>query len=123
MYFGNRSKYYLQAYGEVIWFGGRVTALTLLSFFFMVRGSPSACAWGISNFRQVLSSIIAAWSDVSSAISDSLPAVSDGASFASLQGMASVVHKLNVGYLWMLTNCLTSAAYVSAYITANVADF
>ena len=27
----------LQAYGEVIWFGGRVTGLTLVSFFFMVR--------------------------------------------------------------------------------------
>jgi len=26
-----------QAYGEVIWFGGRVTGLTLVSFFFMVR--------------------------------------------------------------------------------------
>jgi len=26
-----------QAYGEVIWFGGRVTALTLVSFIFMVR--------------------------------------------------------------------------------------
>ena len=26
-----------QAYGEVLWFGGRVTGLTLVSFFFMVR--------------------------------------------------------------------------------------
>jgi hypothetical protein len=26
-----------QAYGEVIWFGGRVTALTFVSFIFMVR--------------------------------------------------------------------------------------
>jgi GDP-mannose transporter len=26
-----------QAYGEVLWFGGRVTALTLVSFIFMVR--------------------------------------------------------------------------------------
>lgn len=25
-----------QAYGEVLWFGGRVTALTLVSFIFMV---------------------------------------------------------------------------------------
>lgn len=25
-----------QAYGEVLWFGGRVTGLTLVSFFFMV---------------------------------------------------------------------------------------
>lgn len=27
----------LQAYGEVIWFGGRVTGVTLVSFIFMVR--------------------------------------------------------------------------------------
>jgi hypothetical protein len=30
-----------QAYGEVLWFGGRVTALTLVSFVFMVRSSGS----------------------------------------------------------------------------------
>ena len=29
-----------QAYGEVLWFGGRVTGLTLVSFFFMVRTVP-----------------------------------------------------------------------------------
>jgi len=28
-----------QAYGEVLWLGGRVTALTLVSFIFMVRNS------------------------------------------------------------------------------------
>lgn len=26
-----------KAYGEVIWFGGRVTALTFVAFIFMVR--------------------------------------------------------------------------------------
>jgi hypothetical protein len=31
----NRPRY-LKAYGEVIWFGGRVTGLTFVSFIFMV---------------------------------------------------------------------------------------
>ncbi|KAF8159758.1 GDP-mannose transporter [Crassisporium funariophilum] len=85
----------LIAYGEVIWFGGRVTALTFVSFIFMV-----------------ISSVIAAWSDVSSVLSGSVPAVSTGVSLNSLQTFAGAVRGLNVGYFWMLLNCLTSAAYV-----------
>jgi len=77
-----------QAYGEVLWFGGRVTALTLVSFIFMV-----------------VSSLVAAWSDVSQA-SPSVP--------GSLGSVASFVTNLNVGYFWMFANCLTSAAYVLA---------
>jgi GDP-mannose transporter len=87
----------LIAYGELIWFGGRVTALTFVSFIFMV-----------------ISSVIAAWSDVSSALSGSIPAVSTGVSFASLQTLAGAVRGLHVGYFWMFTNCLTNAAYVLA---------
>jgi len=78
----------LIAYGEVLWFGGRVTALTLVSFIFMV-----------------VSSVIAAWSDISHA-SHSTP--------AGLNSVTSVVATLNVGYFWMGANCLTSAAYVLA---------
>jgi len=85
----------LIAYGEVIWFGGKVTALTFVSFIFMV-----------------ISSTVAAWSDVSTALSDSLPAVSTGVSANTLQSLAGAVRGLNVGYFWMLVNCLTSAAYV-----------
>ncbi|CAA7269274.1 unnamed protein product [Cyclocybe aegerita] len=85
----------LIAYGEVIWFGGRVTALTFVSFIFMV-----------------ISSMIAAWSDVTSALSGSLPAVGTGISLDSLRSVAGAVRGLNVGYFWMLVNCLTSAAYV-----------
>ncbi|KJA25683.1 hypothetical protein HYPSUDRAFT_37112 [Hypholoma sublateritium FD-334 SS-4] len=85
----------LIAYGEVIWFGGRVTGLTFVSFIFMV-----------------ISSIIAAWTDVSSGIADSVPAVGTGASLSNLQTLAGAVQGLNVGYFWMLVNCLTSAAYV-----------
>ncbi|KAI0319620.1 hypothetical protein OF83DRAFT_1054653 [Amylostereum chailletii] len=79
----------LIAYGEVIWFGGRVTALTLVSFIFMV-----------------VSSVIAAWSDVSSAVTVVAPGT------GSLEAVTGAVQSLNVGYFWMLANCITSAAYV-----------
>ncbi|KAJ7636023.1 hypothetical protein DFH06DRAFT_1100009 [Mycena polygramma] len=85
----------LIAYGEVIWFGGRVTGLTFISFIFMV-----------------ISSMIAAWTDVSGALGDSMPTGSTGISTASLQMVKGVVRNLNIGYFWMLVNCLTSAAYV-----------
>jgi len=83
----------LIAYGEVIWFGGRVTALTLVSFFFMV-----------------LSSIIAATADASTT------GDLEGASsvLIDLPHVTSVVRNLNVGYFWMMVNCATSAAYVLA---------
>ncbi|KAF9914997.1 GDP-mannose transporter into the lumen of the Golgi [Lobosporangium transversale] len=69
----------LIAYGEVLWFGSRVTPLMLLSFLIMV-----------------LSSVIAGWSDFSS--------------FAS--GNPSDLIHLNIGYIWMAINCLSSAGYV-----------
>lgn len=40
-------EYFMQAYGEVLWFGGRVTALTLASFGLMVcylRSVPTVVA-------------------------------------------------------------------------------
>ncbi|KAF7309603.1 GDP-mannose transporter [Mycena indigotica] len=85
----------LIAYGEVMWFGGRVTRLSLLSFGFMV-----------------FSSVIAAWDDVSGALADSMPSASSGISPTSLQTMKSVVNNLNIGYFWMFVNCFSSAAYV-----------
>ncbi|PCH44414.1 UDP-galactose transporter [Wolfiporia cocos MD-104 SS10] len=83
----------LIAYGEVIWFGGRVTGLTLVSFLFMV-----------------LSSIIAAWADISDALAAGDPAVAE--SVGALATMKGVVTSLNVGYFWMFVNCATSATYV-----------
>jgi len=86
----------LIAYGEVIWFGGRITSQTLMSFVLMV-----------------LSSIVAAWTDVNS-VSDAA-VESAGASFGiGLELLSSLVQKLNIGYVWMLLNCLASAAYVLA---------
>ncbi|ODQ66756.1 GDP-mannose transporter [Nadsonia fulvescens var. elongata DSM 6958] len=76
----------LIAYGEVIWFGGAVTPMALVSFLIMV-----------------LSSVVAAWADISSALSTSAT--------TSLSN-ASAVSSLNAGYIWMFTNCFSSAAYV-----------
>ncbi|KAI0819653.1 UDP-galactose transporter [Trametes gibbosa] len=83
----------LIAYGEVIWFGGRVTGLTLVSFILMV-----------------VSSVIAAWADISDALAIGDPAVAEAVN--RLAAVGGVVSKMNIGYLWMFLNCGTSAAYV-----------
>jgi len=76
----------LIAYGEVLWFGGSVTGLALFSFGLMV-----------------LSSIVAAWADIRTAIS----------SYGHDAGQATeALSTLNAGYIWMLVNCLSSALYV-----------
>ncbi len=64
---------------------------------------------------QVISSIIAAWSDVSSAFSASFPATSSGVGTLALKSAADALKGLNAGYFWMFLNCLTSAAYVSVH--------
>ena len=76
----------LIAYGEVLWFGGSVTGMALFSFGLMV-----------------LSSVIAAWADIQHALQNYGQA-SDEAS--------AKVSTLNAGYMWMLFNCVCSAAYV-----------
>ncbi|QMW25334.1 hypothetical protein G4B84_000579, partial [Aspergillus flavus NRRL3357] len=72
----------LIAYGEVLWFGGSVTGLTLFSFGLMV-----------------LSSIIAAWADIKHAVESS-------------GDTSAQVSTLNAGYIWMLINCLCTSSYV-----------
>ena len=52
--------------------------------------------------------MIAAWADVSSIMINKSPA----ARFEPLHGVSDVMDHLNIGYLWMLINCITSAAYV-----------
>ncbi|WVQ72691.1 GDP-mannose transporter 2 [Cryptococcus sp. DSM 104548] len=88
----------LIAYGEVLWFGGNVTPLTLVSFFLMVG-----------------SSIIAAWSDISSTLArmSAGMAVVDPTSGADVPLVAQgALGGFNVGYAWMAINCAASAAYV-----------
>lgn len=76
----------LIAYGEVLWFGGSVTGMALFSFGLMV-----------------LSSVIAAWADIQHALQ----------SYGHASNEASEkVSTLNAGYMWMMFNCVCSAAYV-----------
>lgn len=79
----------LIAYGEVLWFGGSVTSMTLFSFGLMV-----------------VSSIIAAWADIRHA----LGSFGD----ANTAAATDAISTLNAGYLWMLFNCFCTASYVLA---------
>ena len=76
----------LIAYGEVLWFGGSVTSMSLFSFGLMV-----------------LSSVIAAWADIKHALE---------APHGSTAKATQEISTLNAGYLWMMVNCLCTAAYV-----------
>ncbi|KAM7215726.1 hypothetical protein V8F06_008920 [Rhypophila decipiens] len=73
------------AYGEVLWFGGSVTPMALLSFGLMV-----------------LSSVVAAWADIQAAI--------DG--FGPHADSSAAISTLNAGYAWMGMNVFCTAAYV-----------
>ncbi|KAL3458652.1 GDP-mannose transporter [Aspergillus heterothallicus] len=73
------------AYGEIQWFGGKVTPLVQLSFGLMV-----------------LSSIVAAWADIQAAVSGT------GKSAET----AAAISTLNAGYAWMGLNVLCTASYV-----------
>ncbi|KAI6001051.1 hypothetical protein F5J12DRAFT_723929 [Pisolithus orientalis] len=84
----------LIAYGEVFWFNGQITRLTMMSFLLMV-----------------LSSILAAWVDVNSAV-ESVGDSSTALAGVSVAMVSDTLRKLNFGYFWMLLNCLTSATYV-----------
>ncbi|KAF3770316.1 hypothetical protein M406DRAFT_284942 [Cryphonectria parasitica EP155] len=70
------------AYGEVLWFGGEVTPMALLSFGLMV-----------------VSSVVAAWADIQAAL--------EGGYDASVN-----VSTLNAGYAWMGMNVFCTASYV-----------
>ena len=73
------------AYGEVLWFGGSVTPLSLVSFGLMV-----------------VSSVVAAWADIQSAIAGDFGTASS----------SEAVSTLNAGYAWMGMNVFCSASYL-----------
>lgn len=75
------------AYGEVLWFGGSVTASALFSFGLMV-----------------LSSVVAAWADIQHALY--------GAAEIQSAEAALALSTLNAGYAWMGMNVFCTAAYV-----------
>lgn len=76
----------LIAYGEVLWFGGSVSSMALLSFGLMV-----------------MSSVVAAWADIKHALESS--------GTRSVESSAEIA-TLNAGYMWMMINCLSTACYV-----------
>ncbi|CZT13265.1 probable GDP-mannose transporter [Rhynchosporium graminicola] len=75
------------AYGEVLWFGGSVTASALFAFGLMV-----------------LSSVVAAWADIQHALYGSAEIQSAEAAMA--------ISTLNAGYAWMAINVFCTSAYV-----------
>ncbi|KAL2708352.1 GDP-mannose transporter [Kluyveromyces marxianus] len=79
----------LIAYGEVLFFGGRVTGMELSSFLLMV-----------------LSSVVATLGDQQAAASK--------AAVTSLDDVAGAASTsiFNIGYVWMLINCFSSASFV-----------
>ncbi|WFD29938.1 GDP-mannose transporter into the lumen of the Golgi [Malassezia sp. CBS 17886] len=99
----------LIAYGEVLWFDGRVTPMVFLSFVLMV-----------------LSSVVAAWPDMASVFAKPTAMRAARASDTNAVGVYVSMHPPTVpapptsgwmelghsGYFWMLVNCLVSAAYV-----------
>ena len=76
----------ITAYGEVLWFGGSVTRLTLFSFGLIV-----------------LSSVVAAWADIQHAL--------ESYGHASTEASAKI-SMLNAGYMWMMINCFCTSTYV-----------
>lgn len=78
----------LIAYGEVLWFGGSVSGMSLLSFGLMV-----------------LSSVVAAWADITHALNAH---AGDAVTGEAAEKLAT----LNAGYIWMGLNCFCSAGYV-----------
>jgi len=64
---------------------------------------------------QVVSSIIAAWTDITSAMSDAAASGQSGLAASGFTALSGAVQSLNIGYLWMLANCMTSATYVGIF--------
>ena len=73
----------LIAYGEVLFFGGSITSMEMSSFLLMV-----------------LSSVIATWGDQQALAKKAAESVGESAL------------PFNVGYVWMFTNCISSALFV-----------
>ncbi|KAH8819070.1 GDP-mannose transporter [Xylogone sp. PMI_703] len=73
------------AYGEILWFTGRATALTLLSFALMI-----------------LSSIVASWSEIRDAINTADHPVKT----------VVAVSNLHEGYIWIILNVICTASFL-----------
>ena len=81
----------LIAYGEVLFFGGKVTAMELSAFLLMV-----------------LSSVVATVGDKQALAAQA----SSVATTAATEAAKEVIADPTVGYLWMFSNCIASALFV-----------
>lgn len=61
---------------------------------------------------KVFSSVVAAWADINSASEVAAASIHPTSAGMGLGLVGGVVQKLNIGYIWMLVNCMASAAYV-----------
>jgi GDP-mannose transporter len=93
-----------QAYGEVIWFNGRVTGLMLVSFALMV-----------------LSSGMASWSDFANILTATFGAA-DSTLVADAKPPSGALSGFNIGYFWMIANCFSSAGYVCHSLCLSTID-
>ncbi|KAF0267588.1 hypothetical protein FOG48_03305 [Hanseniaspora uvarum] len=89
----------LIAYGEVLFFGGKVTSMELGSFLIMVLSSVVATI-GDNQAKQNLGKrLVEKAATVAADKSSPIAKVAEEAAF-------------NIGYLWMLANCVSSALFV-----------
>lgn len=120
----------LIAYGEVIWFGGKITRLTMASFALMVLSSMIAAYGDISrntalnnlSMPHTSDSLSGGFVDPSTHVMtpafDALSAekAKVTAAFEMNHGGDAVLDSMggiiNSGYVWMFLNCACSAAFV-----------
>ncbi|XBW35359.1 hypothetical protein QEN19_000924 [Hanseniaspora menglaensis] len=96
----------LIAYGEVLFFGGKVTTLELGSFLLMVLSSVVATI-GDNQSKHNLAKRL-----VEKAAAGVAAGSSVAASTTATETVASAAASINVGYFWMLANCVSSALFV-----------
>jgi hypothetical protein len=90
----------------------------MVSFILMVNKATGASAQVTEPLPQVLSSIIAAWSDISIGLETLQSSWPDTLGTIGTSVSVSNVLSKHIGYLWMFANCLTTAAYVSIVATS-----
>lgn len=106
-----------QAYGEVIWFDGRIGSTVFMSFILMVLSSVVA-AWPdiVESYAPTMSTLHARATDANGMYVGSGSSMAGaGPGYSSHANYAAGMQHFNIwesGYFWMIANCLVSAAYV-----------
>ena len=109
----------LIAYGEVLFFGGKVTSMELGAFLLMVLSSVVATigdnqAKHSLGKRLVENAAVAANAVAGGAAADSSNVGSSAAAaaVAATAAATAAASSINIGYFWMLANCVSSALFV-----------